>query len=47
MVRAIVVAVGVVIVAAAIWVSKSRKSELMIETGDSAAPAREQPTPVT
>jgi len=46
-VRAIVVAVGVVILGAAIWVSKARKSELMIEAGDSAAPAREQPTPVT
>ncbi|HET8526690.1 MAG TPA: sodium-translocating pyrophosphatase [Actinomycetota bacterium] len=46
-VRAIVVAVAVAIVVAAIWVSKARKSELMIETGDSAAPAREQPTPVT
>jgi K(+)-stimulated pyrophosphate-energized sodium pump len=46
-VRAIVVAVGVTVLAAAIWVSKARKSELMIESGDSAAPAREQPTPVT
>jgi len=45
-VRAIVVAVGVVIVGAAIWVSKSRKSELMIEADEPAA-AREQPTPVT
>jgi K(+)-stimulated pyrophosphate-energized sodium pump len=46
-VRAIVVTIAVAIVAAAIWVSKSRKSELMIEAGDPATPAREQPTPVT
>jgi K(+)-stimulated pyrophosphate-energized sodium pump len=46
-VRAIVVAVGLAILTAAIWVSKTRKSELMIEAGDSATPALEQPTPVT
>jgi hypothetical protein len=39
--------VGLAILTAAIWVSKTRKSELMIEAGDSATPALEQPTPVT
>ena len=44
-VRIVVVAVAAAIVAAAIWVSKSRKSELMVGDGPP-APARE-PTSVT
>ena len=39
-VRVVVVAAGLAIVAAAIWVSKARKSELMVEPGPS-QPARE------
>ncbi len=45
-VRVVVVAVAVAIVVAAIWVSKSRKSELIIEASGPSAPARE-PTSVT
>jgi K(+)-stimulated pyrophosphate-energized sodium pump len=45
-VRVIVAVVAALIVAGAIWVSKSRKSELMIETADPPTPAREV-SPVT
>jgi K(+)-stimulated pyrophosphate-energized sodium pump len=45
-VRVVVVAVAVAIVVAAIWVSKARKSELIVETAGPSAPARER-TPVT
>ncbi|MGA9161446.1 MAG: sodium/proton-translocating pyrophosphatase, partial [Actinomycetota bacterium] len=45
-VRVVVVAVAVAIVAAAIWVSKSRKSELIVEASGPSAPSRE-PTSVT
>ena len=45
-VRVVVVAIAVAIVVAAIWVSKSRKSELIIEASEPSAPARE-PTSVT
>jgi K(+)-stimulated pyrophosphate-energized sodium pump len=38
-VRVVVVVVGVAVVAAAIWVSKSRKSELMVETTRPSVPA--------
>jgi K(+)-stimulated pyrophosphate-energized sodium pump len=40
-VRIVVVAVALVIVAGAIWVSKARKSELAIDTADPSEPARE------
>jgi K(+)-stimulated pyrophosphate-energized sodium pump len=39
MVRAVVVVVAVAVVAAAIWVSKSRKSELVVETTRPSVPA--------
>ncbi len=45
-VRIVVVAIAVAIVAAAIWISKARKSELMVETESASAPTRET-TPVT
>jgi K(+)-stimulated pyrophosphate-energized sodium pump len=45
-VRVVVVAVAVLIVGSAIWWSKSRKSELMIETTEPPDPAREV-SPVT
>ena len=45
-VRVVVVAVAVAIVVVAIWVSKARKSELIVETAGPSAPARER-TPVT
>jgi hypothetical protein len=38
-VRVVVVVRGVAVVAAAIWVSKSRKSELMVETAQPSVPA--------
>jgi len=38
-IRVVVVVVGVAVVAAAIWVSKSRKSELMVETTRPSVPA--------
>jgi K(+)-stimulated pyrophosphate-energized sodium pump len=44
--RIVVVVVAVAIVVAAIWVSKSRKSELIVETAGPSAPARE-PSSVT
>jgi K(+)-stimulated pyrophosphate-energized sodium pump len=37
-IRVVVVAVALAVVTAAIWVSKSRKSELMVESGGPAAP---------
>jgi K(+)-stimulated pyrophosphate-energized sodium pump len=40
-VRVAVVAVAVAIVAAAIWVAKSRKSELMVERSEPSEPTRE------
>jgi K(+)-stimulated pyrophosphate-energized sodium pump len=44
--RVVVVAIALAIVAAAIWVSKSRKSELIVETAGPSAPSRE-PSSVT
>jgi K(+)-stimulated pyrophosphate-energized sodium pump len=38
-VRVIVVVIAVAVVASAIWVSKSRKSELMVETAQRSVPA--------
>jgi hypothetical protein len=39
MVRVIVVVIAVAVVASAIWVSKSRKSELIVETAQPSVPA--------
>jgi hypothetical protein len=40
-VRVVVVVIAALIVAAAVWVSKARRSELVVETEPPSAPARE------